>query len=302
MLGVLSMIGVVWIAFKVIAFMTKVRGAAATTLDSLSDLSKVTAAMAPTESLDWSAALTRSLDLSREARSYCSVTILKDRRQDRLKHWDHEVVRWRVDFVKPSRYHVTQQAWDWQRGELLEEWVSIAEENFQNSGFWICTEGERNQKLNQALSLEGLLAILDPLRDMKPVRIGVYQDLKERYLLLEYDTPASGGGLLKEVCREFVGGNCHVQIWIHLKTGFLAKAQFTIQGTKMDGELGDVEIHKLFACHNDNIKVEPPPWLNAVQIEGNKFEIVERRIPILRHHRSPRSFNSRLSGRPGSVV
>ena len=258
-------------------------GGAATRLNELIALSKATTVKAATGFSDWSDLLSRSLELAKQASAYCSVTLLKDVRDGRLKDRDYVVTRWRVDFVRPNRYHITQQAWDMQQGDLLDHWVSIGKENYQDAGLWMRTEDMRNEKVNRRLSLESMLNVLDILRSMKPMNIGVHGHLNERYLLLEYDKPASREGFVN-LCELLSDGNCHLQVWINLNTGLLAKAQVIVEGTSTKGDPVDIEVHQAFTCYNENVRVEPPPWLNIVLDAKGKATIVNTKKPVVRQY------------------
>ena len=71
-----------------------------------------------------------------------------------------------------------------------------------------------------------------------------------------------------QVCRETIGdpndvvGNCQVQIWIDLETNFLVKSSYLVETTQEDDSLAQLEQHHVFASYNEDVMVEPPPWLN----------------------------------------
>ncbi len=56
----------------------------------------------------------------------------------------------------------------------------------------------------------------------------------------------------------------------------------------MDKELVHGEIHQAFASYNEDIRVNPPAWLNVVPSGYSQLRIVNRKVPIVRHHDMPR--------------
>ena len=262
---------------------TDIKPATATArLAELIALSKATSVEPATGFSDWSDLLSRSLELAKQASTYCSVKLVKDLRDGGLKDKDYVAMRWRVDFVKPDRYHVTQTVWD--AGQSLRDhWVSVGKENYQDIGLWMRTKDLYKEGTNQFISLSSTLKLLDTLRSVKPTNIGVYGHLHKQYLLLEYDNPASREGPLK-MCALLSDGNCRIHVWISLDTALFAKAQVIVQGTSTEGKPLDLEVHQAFSCYNEKISVDPPPWLNIVLDANGKGKIVNEKRVVLLHY------------------
>ena len=292
----LAVVGFAWFAAK-----TRFRGTTDSRLGRLTSLSKTTAMKEAIGLSNWRDVLTDSLELARRAHTYCCVTLHKDILAERLNDRDHIAIQWRIDCVRPNRYLVTQEAWDAELGELSDQWISIGPENYQNSGFWIRTDDGRNAKLNQSLSLDVMLDVVESLRTADPGAVGVYKHLKDRFLLLEFDNPASREGPLA-MAEVLADGSCHVHVWINLAAGSFSKAQVIFRGTTAAGKLIDVEVQKVFTCYNEKVSVKPPPWLNAVPVEGGKFKIVNTRVPIIRHYGSSRALQPRITRSTGPPV
>ena len=252
-------------------------------LSSLLDLSEKTAKKDATATVNWRDTVRRSLERTSEAKAYCSRTVFKDLTDKTPTPKDHIFTRCRLDFVRPDRWHVTQEMWEPEQ-TLADEWITIGSENYQNEGVWFRTEDGRNAEPNQSLSVTNMLAIL---QHEKPKLRAVYEYLGQRYLLLQYPRPTS-----PELNQGFldifgdVKGACQIHIWISLETGFLAKGAILFKGT-VDKELVHGEIHQAFASYNEDIRVDPPAWLNAVP-SGDGLRIVNRKVPIVPHHDMPR--------------
>jgi hypothetical protein len=232
---------------------------------------------------DWREAALRSIKLTEEAKSYCSHTILKDFTAENLEPRDYISIQWRLDFVHPDRYHVTQEACQAELGEIwLDEWVTIGGDHYENAGLWDRTDDGRRDGVNTGLRVDDML---DIVRYAAPISSEVHQYEGQRYLLLHYDAPASG-----DVCRGFLEG-CEepkypkqIQIWINLESGFLAKGTILFKEKTPDGETPIGEMQRMFTCYNEDVKVYPPPWLNLVPDSEGQRRVVNTKVPILRHH------------------
>ncbi len=73
----------------------------------------------------WNSTCTRSAELSWEAKTYCALTVVKDFTEEGLKEKDYTVMKWCLDFVRPDRFHITQEMWDRELGDLYDQWVTI---------------------------------------------------------------------------------------------------------------------------------------------------------------------------------
>jgi hypothetical protein len=158
-------------------------------LNSLFLMSRDTAVKDSLQIDDWRDIALESQKLTQEAKSYCSQTVVKDLTAENPGPKDHIVGKWRLDFVNPDRYHISQELWDVELGDIYDEWVTIGRENYQNSGLWSRTEDGVNDEQNMTLRVDSML---DILRNEEPIVSEVYQYEGRRYLLLAYGTPVSG--------------------------------------------------------------------------------------------------------------
>lgn len=252
-------------------------------LNSLLVLSKDTAKKEAAAVTHWKDTTLRSLELTEQARTYCSRTVIKDFTRESLVTRDHILMQWRLDFVRPDRWHITQEAWDAELGKpVLDEWVTIGRENYRNSGPWVPKEDGRNAELNQSLLSDN---ILDIVRNEEPVSSEVYQYSGHRYLLLQYNPPVSSElrrGFL-EICKA-LEGDCQIQIWISMDTGFLVKCAILFQGKTLEGEFVNGEEHQVFTSYNEDVKVDPPPGPDAAPDSEGIPGTEDDKVPILRHH------------------
>jgi hypothetical protein len=220
--------------------------------------------------------------LTKDTKSYCARTVIKDLSAEDLGARDYIVSKWRLDFVSPDRYHITQKLWDVELGELYDEWVTIGRENYQNAGLWGRTEDGRNDELNAALQVD---SILDIVRDEEPISSEVYQYEGRRYLLLQYGTSVS-----REVRRGFLEtykdlkGTCQIQIWISLETGLIVKGTIVFRGETPDGEFAQGEVNQMFTNYDAEIEISAPPWLNVEPDSEGNLRVVNTKVPILPHH------------------
>jgi hypothetical protein len=222
-------------------------------------------------------------EITKKARTYCSRWVIRDLSQESLRERDYVLAQWRLDFVRPDKYHITQAIWDVELGELWDEWVAIGKENYQNSGLWIRTEDGRHDELNRLLLVENLL---DFLRNEDPISSDLYGYLQKSYLLLEYKDPISSefGLRLIEEYKDLQNRRFEVRVWIDLETGFLAKGEVIVKGKTSEGEHVHGEVQQVFTSYNQDVKVNPPPWLNAVPNDRGELICTDDRVPTVRHH------------------
>src|SRR5262249_15886124 len=69
--------------------------------------------------------------------AYISELAIRDRTRKELSSTDYVSLRWRIDFIKPDQYHVTQKAWSGRPDYVYDEWVTLAAEHYDNVGVWV---------------------------------------------------------------------------------------------------------------------------------------------------------------------
>jgi hypothetical protein len=251
-------------------------------LRSLFLMSKESAVEDSMATVDWRDIALESQKLTQETKSYCSHTIVKDSTAENLAPTDHIVGKWRLDFVNPDRYHITQELWDVELGDIHDEWVTIGRENYENAGLWRRTDDGVNDEQNMALRVDSML---DILRNEEPIVSEVYQYEGRRYLILNYGTPLSGGVSrgFPLLCKD-LKGTCEIQTWISLETGLFVKGKILYEGETPDGEFAQGEVHQMFTCYDEDVNVSPPPWINVAPDSEGNLRVVNQKVPILRHH------------------
>jgi hypothetical protein len=232
--------------------------------------------------VDWRDIAIESQKLTQETKSYCSRTVFRDPTVESLAARDYIVLQWRLDFVHPDRYHVTQHAWDGELGEVSDEWVTVGREHYQNAGLWSRTDDGRQDELNMNLRVD---SILDIVLKEEPISSEVYQYEGRRYLLLNYGIPESGGinRGFPLICKD-LKGTCQTEIWISLETGLFVKGKMKYEGETPDGEFAQGELHQMFTCYDKEVKVSPPPWINVAPDSEGNLRVVNNKVPILSHH------------------
>lgn len=271
--------------FKVLPFLRRYLGTE-TKLASLLKLSIYSAKRYPQLLPAPKEAVLTCVEVTRQARAYCSRLIVKDLSRKNPTPRDY-AIQLRIDFAKPDKYHVTQAAWDDELGELFDEWVSIGKEHYQNAGLWIQVDDEESMNqtnaLNRSLSVETLL---DILRYDDPVSSHVYRYRQSRYLLLEYKAPKSSKSSRGyfEACSSLLNSHCEMRIWLDLDRSLLAKGELVYEGQNSEGEHVHGRVQQVFTSYNENVQVRPPGWINAARNAEGKLVIVETTVEILSHH------------------
>lgn len=258
--------------------------------DRLDYLQHLSDSVAPrSDAVGWVDIVQRCLARMDDVRTFCSRSVLRDFCATTLAEHDYIGLVWRLDFAYPDRFHVTQQMWDDELEWLIDEWVSIGDANYGNCGLWFLKE-PTDTETNQSLTSAGFLEVLC---HEDPSSQEFYQPHGDAYLRLLYSNPDLTQSPNDQL-RAFAGADesmiiedHQVEVWVDLRTGLLVKGCAEIRGTTKDGSHADSEsperVHlcfeQMFACFDEKIIVEPPPWLNV--IDGI---VVGRSIPALHHH------------------
>jgi len=251
-------------------------------LNNLFLMSRDTAVKDSLPSDDWRDIARESQKLTQETKSYCSQTVVKDLTAENLEPRDYIVGKWRLDFVNPDRYHISQELWDVELGDIYDEWVTVGSETYQNAGLWMRTDDGENDEQNMTLRVDSML---DIVRNEEPIVFEVYQYERRRYLPLNYGTPVSGrvSRGFPLLCKD-LKGTCEIQIWISLETGLFVKGTVVYEGKTPDGEFAHGEVHQMFTNYDADVNVSPPPWINVAPDSEGNLKVVNKKQPILRHH------------------
>ena len=218
----------------------------------------------------------RTIELSEKLQSYCSLNIVFEFSIKKLKHKDFISLYRRMDFVAPDKFHVTQDAYDAELGEVGDEWVSIGDKNYQNTGLWMPTDDRYNIEGNEALKMDKYFEIL---RHNKPINQEVSTKDKERYLILEYQMPLHGK--LDDTFPEFPENlTSYIYLWINFDSGYFIRGELVIkEKNNIVGKYIDV-----YACHNENIKIEPPILNTTAPDEKGEVTIKNTDIITVPHY------------------
>ncbi len=228
--------------------------------------------------------LARAIEKARNAESYCSQYVVRDFALTQLKDHDFAAYGARIDYTAPDRYHVTQQAWlDTGSKYVFDEWVSVGDDNFQNSGLWFRTRDGVNGAQNRKLSLRELV--------QKLARIGVPRGIGEvtvgtrNYLQYTFEALLRRGEEGERLfCGPLASGDCELRLWIDAKSETLAKAHLSLRGRGKGGKSVHVVVSQVFDCHGEAINITPPPRLNAVDAPDEKFMVTDANVAAMPHH------------------
>jgi len=183
--------------------------------------------------------------------SYCAWKTFRDPTSER----DYEQ-QWRLDFVKPDRFHVKQALWG--ETKVFDEWVTVGDQHYRNAGLWCQIDDrglkERDSQLSQSFLVDD---ILTTLRTQEFVSSETYQHQNTEYLLLKYKNIESDDFILKG------GEDLEMCIWIDLDTHLLAKGENYGKGQASEGDEWDVEVQHVFTAYNEQIEVHQPSGLQG---------------------------------------
>lgn len=261
----------------------KKSGSAERRLSNLLRLSSETSSKLIEENLDWRKIAKKAETQTREAESYCSVAIMKDLTIKELRNNDYVVAKWRIDFVKPDKHFISQEAWDNELGILYDQWISIGDTSYQNAGLWAQMEDKRNEDINKSFLVENMLLVLG---NETPISFQMYSYKNKKYLLLEYTSSIFSEkiqGYIKDcyqTCRMLERLKCELFFWIDIESGFLVKGEVNGK-TKTENS---INAQQVFTCFNEDIKINPPPWLNIEKNAEGESVIVNTQVPIVHHH------------------
>lgn len=214
------------------------------------------------------------VEVTGAARSYCSRKILRDFTSER----DYDI-KWRLDFVKPDRFHLHQTLWD---GKLflVDEFVTVGDQHYRSGGLWFQLDDmevkEQDSQLGHSLLVDN---ILKTLRTQEFVSSETYLYQSTKYLLLKYEIIESDD-LPTEGLEDEGLEDSEMCIWIDLATHLLAKGETYVKGQTLEGEEIHVVWQHAFAAYNEQIEVRPPSGLQGTESE-EKGAVIE----VLPFHR-----------------
>lgn len=259
-------------------------GPTETKLRELLSLSARTAAFASYSNPDLREFARRSHSVAAAAASYCSRAVIRYPTDNQLESRNHIAGQWRADFAGPDRWHVSQEMWDSELGLVHDVWISIGKQNFQNMGLWMQDDGLEKDELNRKLSVEYLLPILI---DLEPASAATLQHHDVNYLILKYLPPIPEryrNGFLQISNEPNI--EWQIEIWLDMHTDDLVRGTICGITHTASEELLEIEISQAFTCFDQDVVVEPPPWLNLspTSEEGEMIVTDEKEVAIVSHH------------------
>jgi hypothetical protein len=230
---------------------------------------------------DHSKLVSRTYAATVKARGYCSRKQFRVLTEPKLKDQAYIEQWWRLDYVSPDRWHVTQGVWEQTENDYAtDEWVSIGATTFQNAGLWFKNHSPYTDNLNTLLLID---VFLDILKRVPPIPDKTYRTPDNKYLIITHALPflEFNGNRVLEGCGMSEGG-CEIQSWIDLQSGYF------VRSTILTGERKpELEASQSFSCFNDDILIEPPAWLNAEPDSDGQLKITNTEVLIVPHHESP---------------
>jgi len=201
------------------------------------------------------------------AHAYCACQIYRDPTSER----DYEI-KWRLDLVKPDRFHVSQEVWD----SDFDEWVIEGDQHYRFGGLWTQVTDTGWTKADVRISRSLLVDdFVTTLRTQQFVSAQIYHYQDNRYLLLTYEDIDSGDLTVEKQGLEW-------RIWVDLDTHLLAKAETSLKGQTPEGDEIQVEIQHAFAAYNDKIEVRPPTRFEKLDAKGRG--VIPDEVEIIPHH------------------
>lgn len=191
--------------------------------------------------------------------------------------------QWRIDFSAPNAIHVSQKILDTEQDWLHDEWITINEDHYQNSGLWTHKNRSDTDKsflnTNKLLKVNNLLSILKKEKPIKSVECS-YKGVP--YIQLIYSLDKINPHIL-EYGFDLDCNYIPVHVWINQETHTLAKGNYILSGT-LDGNTVKGCIQQVYTNYGDSFEVTPPPWVNAKMNENGEGEIINTKVPIVRHY------------------
>jgi len=205
------------------------------------------------------------------AHTYCACEIVRDPTSEREYSG-----KWRLDFVRPDRFHVSSEMWDSDE-QLFDEWVIEGDQHYRRSGLWHqvndaeWTEGD--VRMSRSLLVD---TFLNTLRTQEFVSAKCYRYEGRQYLLLTYENIDSDDLTDEEQGLEW-------RIWVALDTLLLAKGETSFEGQTPEGDEIQGEIQRAYTAYNEKIEIRPPTRFHTPDAKGN-FKIKYTEVEIIPHH------------------
>jgi hypothetical protein len=209
-----------------------------------------------------------------KARCYCSMTRIIDL-YDGSKR-----TTWRADIVKSDRFIVTQTI---HKEDWFDMWISIGDTHFRGSGLWRQCDADNDDpiihnmnEINRSFMIENYLEVLE---NDEVSTMGNFELEGESYVLFEYSKPYSENfaKLLLE-SDELDSIDAKLSIFVNATKRQIEKVELEIFSKENESDHPMVK-KQVFTGFDEDIVVQPPPWLNV-----NDGKVVAGEIPVVRLH------------------
>ena len=257
-------------AIKALMSVSATKGPTEAELASLLDLSVHSASQDAAEDLlSGQESVRLCVEETKNARSYCGYTLVRDRTRKSLRGRDYVSLAWRLDFMRPDKYHVRQAVLLEDLSDVIfDEWITIGKEHYWFGPNWLRTDDALDQRPHRVLLAEKYLEFLS---SASPISVGMYRYRDAPYLLLEYQ--------VIELPTDFCGvslttkGMFHISIWVNASTTLLAKAVVVSED--------QCELEQVFAAYNEEVVVKQPHvGMEPTPGEPGTYTVTDtRRIP-----------------------
>jgi hypothetical protein len=171
------------------------------------------------------------------AMSYCSRIEAKNLPEDEWGGF------WRIDFMHPDRWFVTQDSRE-PDGNFGDQWISIGPYTYHNAGLWFQDDTLDRDDFNSSSLVDVYLDIID--KEI-PDEIFDLPNKDHSYIILRYIPPLPnqyGNAWLKNI-NEFQEGS-GVYLWINSKNYYLEKADIIGKNLLIEGK--DGQLSQSFYC------------------------------------------------------
>jgi hypothetical protein len=218
----------------------------------------------------------KCVESTSRVRSYCSRI-----REDDISR-NQTIAQWRIDFGRPDRWFVSQEVLE-PHGTIYDQWISIGSDEFHNAGFWVQTNELVRSDFNNSTSID---AYLDILKKSEPTTVTRCQSNSGEHFIIQYSPtlPNERKNAWVE-CFNLSREECSFFIWVNTSTWYLERVDYGAKGLLVEGK--DRFIVQAFTRFDEDVVVDPPPWLNLntkTESEGNMVLIGDS-VAVVEHHR-----------------
>ena len=180
---------------------------------------------------------------------YFSVFVTLSATDASSKSIDKILGSWRADVIRPDSYHVSQALWDTESDMyLLNEWVSLGDQSYLNTGMWVEVPPEQEYHLRNTMFLPETFFNTSSSAEVETD--GIVQIQNERYHFFRVkQTDPDGRKIL-------------VKSWFGQDTGRLHKYKIVyLDGSAMTYSL-------IYHDGGKQLTITPPPCVNWVPETG----------------------------------